>query len=199
MKKFLILLFALILPLSLIGCKGPFSDSEAGQILSDLLEKEVELNRYVYGDGFSTLEDPSEDADKTTAIYYRVNADAPYHSVDELKAAVTAVYSEEVAQIVNTYAFENTDTVKARFCEYYENGKVADLQLDVTLNHPPYELKTVIYPSTATVKRSTATIISMEVEYSNVSDGERRTMEVRLLKENDIWKLDTQTWAGNVE
>lgn len=198
MKKFLILLCVLLLPLSLFGCKGPYSDDDAAAILTDLLERDAELNSYIWGNAFGTLEDPGDDADDTTTVYYRVNAEAPYHSVDELRAAVNALYSEELAVIVNAYAFENTEKTMARFCDFYQNDEVADLQIDVTLNHPPYELKTVIYPATVKVTRSSATIIETEVEYSNGSDGERRTMDVRLLKENDVWKLDTQTWAGSV-
>lgn len=198
MKKFMILICVLLLPLMMFGCKGPYSDEDAAEILTELLEKDAALNRYVWGDGFSTLEDPAEDADDTTTVYYRVSADAPYHSVDELKSAISELYSEELAVIINAYAFENTDKTMARFCDFYQNDEVADLQIDVTFNHPPYELNAVIYPSTAKVTRSSATIIETEVEYSNGPDGERRTMEVRLLKENDIWKLDTQTWAGSV-
>lgn len=198
MKKFIILICALLLPLMLLSCKGPYSDEDAAEILTELLEKDAALNRYVWGDGFSMLEDPGEAADDTTTVYARVSADAPYHSVDELKSAISELYSEELAVIINAYAFENTDKTMARFCDFYQNDKVADLQIDVTLNHPPYELNAVIYPSTAKVTRSSATIIETEVEYSNGPDGERRTMEVRLLRENDVWKLDTQTWAGSV-
>lgn len=198
MKKFLLWICILILPMSLFSCAGPYSDDEAAEILGELLVKEAELNRYIYGDGFSTREDPGEDAEKTTSIYYRVNEDAPYHSVDELKAEITALYSEEITPIIYGYAFETTETIKARFCDFYQNDAVADLQIDVTLNHPPYELKTVVYPSTAKVTRSSVTIIEAQIEYSNGPDGEHRTMEIRLLNENDTWKLDTQTWAGSV-
>lgn len=198
MKKFLILLCAFLLPLTLFGCKGPYSDSEAADILRELLERDVELNRYIWGDGFSTLEDPGEAADDTSVVYKRVNEDAPYHSVESLRKAVNDLYAEEVALIINAYAFENTEKTMARFSDFYQNDEVADLQIDVTLNHPPYELNTVIYPSTMKVTRSSATIINAEVEYSNGPDGERRTMEVSLLKENDTWKLNSQTWAGSV-
>lgn len=198
MKKLLIILCALILPLSLFACKGPYGDDEAAAILRELLEKDAELNRYIWGDGFGTLTDPGDDANETTTVYYRVNADAPYHSVEALRNAVSEVYTAELCTIINAFAFDNTEKTMARFCDFYQNDAVADLQIDVTLNHPPYELKTVIYPSTVKVTRSSATIIETEVEYSNGPDGERRTMDVRLLKENDVWKLDTQTWAGSV-
>lgn len=183
----------------LTGCKGPITDAQAVEILTPLLEKDAQLNRYVWGDGFTTRDDPGEDANATeTCKYYRVSADAPYHSVAELKAAIEEVYSEQLIPSIYAYAFENNNETMARFCDFTQNDEIADLQIDVTLNHPPYQLSTVFYPATAVVKRSTATIMEVEVEYSNGEDGERQTTTLRLLKQNDVWKLDTHTWAGKV-
>ena len=183
----------------LTGCKGPITDAQAVEILTPLLEKDAQLNRYVWGDGFTTRDDPGEDANATeTCKYYRVSAEAPYHSVAELKAAIEEVYSEQLIPSIYAYAFENNNETMARFCDFTQNDEIADLQIDVTLNHPPYQLSTVFYPATAVVKRSTATIMEVEVEYSNGEDGERQTTTLRLLKQNDVWKLDTHTWAGKV-
>ena len=183
----------------LTGCKGPITDAQAVEILTPLLEKDAQLNRYVWGDGFTTRDDPGEDANATeTCKYYRVSAEAPYHSVAELKAAIEEVYSEQLIPSIYAYAFENNNETMARFCDFTQNDEIADLQIDVTLNHPPYKLSTVFYPATAVVKRSTATIMEVEVEYSNGEDGERQTTTLRLLKQNDVWKLDTHTWAGKV-
>ncbi len=197
-KKLTLWLCVFLIPFCLGSCKGPYSDSEASELLVELLEKDAALNHYIWGDGFGTLTDPGEDAEKTSCTYYRVNADAPYHSVEELKQAMAEIYSEELYAIVAAYAVENTENSMARFCDFYQNEQVADLQVDVTMNHPPYELNTVIYPSTAKVSRSSATIIEAEVEYTVGTNQERQTMKIRILKENGAWKLDSQTWAGAV-
>ena len=181
------------------GCKGPITDAQAVEILTPLLEMDAQLNCYIWGDGFTTRDDPGEDASVTeTCKYYRVSSDAPYHSVAELKAAIEEVYSQQLVPSIYAYAFENNNETMARFCDFKQNDQVADLQIDVTLNHPPYELTTVFYPSTAVVKRSTTTIMEVEVEFSNGEGGERQTAILRLLKQNDVWKLDTHTWAGKV-
>lgn len=194
-----VLLTLTTLLLTFAGCKGPYNDAQAVEILTPLLERDVELNRYVWGDGFTTRDDPGEDADATdTSKYYRVNEDAPYHSVEELKKAITDLYSTLLSETICAYAFENNEDTMARFCDFIQNDEVADLQIDVTLNHPPYPLKAVLYPSTAVVKRSTTTIIEAEVEYSIGMDGERQTMTVRMLNQDNVWKLDTHTWAGAV-
>lgn len=202
MKKLvaiLLMLTTLFSVLTLTGCKGPIGDTEAVEILTPLLEKDVELNRYIWGDGFTTREDPGDDAKETDFCkYYRVNEDAPYHSTAELKAAILDVYSTLLSETICAYAFENNDETMARFCDFMQNNEVGDLQIDVTLNHPPYSLDAVLYPATAVVKRSTTTIIEAEVEYSIGEDGEHHTMTVRLLKQDGKWKLDTHTWAGAI-
>lgn len=183
----------------LTACKGPFSDGEAAELLVPLLEKDAELNRYIWGDGFTTRDDPGEDVNATdNCKYYRVSEDAPYHSVEEFKTAIEEVYSTQMTEEIYQYAFLNSNETMARFCDFIQNDEVADLQIDVTKNHPPYSLTAVVYPSTAVVKRSTSTIIEAEIEYSIGEDGERQTMTVRILKQDGSWKLDTHTWAGSV-
>ena len=200
MKRIAVVFLTLTALLSLFaGCKGPYSDAEAVEILTPLLEKDAQLNQYIWGDGFTTRDDPGEDVNATESCkYYRVSTDAPYHSVREFKAAIEAVYSMQLTPSIYAYAFENNNETMARFCDFTQNDEVADLQIDVTLNHPPYKLSSVFYPATATVKRSTATIMEVEVEFSIGEDGERQSTTLRLLKQDNVWKLDTHTWAGKI-
>ena len=202
MKKFgaiLLALTAILTSLSLVGCKGPMTDADAVEILTPLLERDVELNRYVWGDGFTTRETPKEE-EKISDIcqYYRVSEDAPYHNTAALRADIEEVYSTILAAAICDYAFVNTGDTMARFCDFKQNNQIADLQIDITLNHPPYKLDAVMYPDTAVVIRSTTTIIEAELEYSIGKDGERKTMEIRVLKQDGKWKLDTHTWAGAI-
>ena len=192
-------LTTLVAVFTLTGCKGPVTDAEAIAIITPLLERDVELNRYVWGAGFSTRETPSED-EKVSDIceYYRVSEDAPYHSTAALKADIEEVYSTLLSAAIFDYAFNNTDDTMARFCDFKQDNKIADLQMDVTLNHPAYKLDAVMYPSTIVVKRSTTTIIEAKLEYSIGTNGERRTMDIRVLKQDGKWKLDTHTWAGAI-
>lgn len=200
MKRIAAVILLLTAVLSLFsGCKGPHTDQEAVEILTELLAEDAKLNHYVWGDGFSTRTDPGADAHVTdTCKYYRVNEDAPYHSVDELKNAIAKIYSSQMQENIYKYAFENSDEAMARFCDFTQNNEVADLQIDVTANHPPHSLTAVFYPATAVVKRSTATIIEAKVEYSVGENGERQTATIRVLKQDGVWKLDTYTWAGKV-
>lgn len=196
----------LILAVVLAACGGPYSgkESEVEAILRPLAEKETDLLHYLYGDGFKTMDEVSAaDAEYTaTAKYYRVSADAPYHSVDELKAAIREVYSKERSEEIESGLFENTGSF-SRFNDYQVTGiggevLSTDLGIDVTQNHPPRELFAVILPGTTKVLRSTAALIECEVGYTDGRTGDALTMKIRLVYENGEWRLDDSTWAGAV-
>ncbi|MBO4355309.1 MAG: hypothetical protein J5850_00455, partial [Clostridia bacterium] len=77
-----------------------------------------------------------------------------------------------------------------------DSDDITDLQIDVTKNHPPYKLTTVADLSSLKVKRSTVTIIECELE---CTVGQRSTtMVLRLIKEDGIWKIDSQNWLAGV-
>lgn len=204
MKKLIPMILALIAVL-LTACGGPYKgrEAEVEAILRPLVEKEAALLRYLYGDGFTTLDPVSEeDANyTTTAKYYRVSGDSPYHSVDALKAAIKEIYSEDRAAEISSGLFEGGFS---RFSDYQVmgiGGEVlgTDLGIDVTLNHPPMELFTVVRPSAVTVKRSTASLIECEVDYTDSRNGSKGTLLVTLIDEAGTWKLDSSTWASAVE
>lgn len=205
MKKLIpivLLLFAVLLT----ACSGPYKgkESEVEAFLRPLIEKEAALLHYLYGDGFETMEEVSEeDANyTTTAKYYRVSADSPYHSVDELKAAIGEVYSKDRAKQIESGLFENLGAF-SRFNDYQVTGVGGevigiDLGIDVTMNHPPRELFTEVLPSTVKVTRSTAVLIECEIGYNDGRNGSGGTMRVRLVSEDGTWKLDDSTWASSV-
>lgn len=205
MKRLIPIILVLVAVL-LTACGGPYrgKESEVEAILRPLAEKETELLCYLYGDGFKTMDKVSaEDAAYTaTAKYYRVSADAPYHSVDELKAAIRKVYSSDRAEEIESGLFENTGSF-SRFNDYQVTGiggevLSSDLGIDVTQNHPPRELFAVILPSTVKVLRSTAALIECEIGYTDGRTGKDDTMKIRLVHEGGQWLLDDSTWAGAV-
>ncbi len=110
MKKLIPILLVLLAVL-LTACGGPYKgqESDVEAILRPLVEKESALLHYLYGDAFKTMyEVQEEDAEYTsTAKYYRVSADSPYHSVDELKAAIAEVYTEDRMGEISSALFES--------------------------------------------------------------------------------------------
>ncbi len=204
MKKSVLCIFlAIVMLTGMTSCslfKGPITDEELVEIVAPLLEKDALLSGYIWGNSFDTSSSPSEeDIEARTPIYYAVSLSSPYRSVEELRAAAEELYSADLMVIVNQYAFENSDTIMARFCDDVDdNGKVTGLRIDITHNHTPYNLTAVAYVNTAVVKRSTKTMIEGEIEITAGASERRSVMEIRLLKEGDAWKLDTQTWICQV-
>jgi hypothetical protein len=207
-------ILAAALVCALAGCGGPYSgkESEVGEILFPLLEKDAELNGYIWGDRFTTAESVSaDDEDSTSAIYYFVSDESPYKSCEELRAAAKEIYSEDLMEIIENYAFENNDTVMSRFCDAdadtdadktdeTESGENAGktLKIDVSSLHPAYKLTAAVRLDSLKVTRSSSTVIECELEYTAGSSDTVRTMTVKLLLEDGVWKLDTQTWAAEI-
>lgn len=200
MKKILTALCVLLIAaLTLAGCGGPYSgrENEVRDILLPLLEKDVVLNSYIWGEGFAVSgEIYPKDESSTTAVYYTVSADSPYKSCKELRDAAKEIYSQDMMKIIEAYAFENNDNVMSRFCDATEGNVL--LKIDVSQNHKPYRLTAKVFPDTLKVTRSTQTIIECEIEYVAGSSQTRRTMKIKLLSEGSVWKLDSQTWAVEI-
>lgn len=197
----LMLVVLLLLP----ACAGPYGNktAEVAEILRSILDRETVLLDYLYSDGFTTLTPVTqEDRDyTTTAVYYRVSADSPYHSVAELTEEIAGVYSENRTNAIKSGLFENSDGSFSRFCDYTgyadlaQTEKITDLQIDVTQNSPIYEFSAVIDLATLKVKRSTSTIIECTVSYTDERRNRTDDMTLKLLYEDGCWKLDSQTWA----
>lgn len=200
MKKLFPIITLLVLSCILISCGGPYKgkESDVREILAPLLEKDVILNGYIWGDSFEVAEEASEvEKNSSTAYYKAVADDSAYKSCDELRSAAEEIYSADMMKIIEAFAFENNDTVMSRFCDA-DSGDVT-LKIDVSKNHGSYDLTAHIFLDTLEVTRSTSKIIECEVEYTAGSSGNRRTMTVRLLNEDGTWKLDSQTWAVSFE
>lgn len=200
MKKLLSITLIILSILSLCSCGGPYSgkEGEVREILLPLLQKDAELSSYIWGDAFEIGEEVSTvEKNSLTALYKYVADDSPYKSCDELRAAASEIYSDDLMAIISAFAFDNNDTVMSRFCDA-DSGDVR-LKIDVSQNHGSYNLTAHIFTDTLRVTRSTATIIECEVEFSAGDSGERRSMTVKLIKEEDTWKLDSQTWVKSVE
>lgn len=200
MKKLFPIIILLMLTCILISCGGPYSgkEGEVREILLPLLEKDALLNSYIWGDAFEVGEEVSTvEKNSLTALYKYVADDSPYKSCDELRDAAEEIYSEDMMAIISAFAFDNNDTVMSRFCDG-DTGDVR-LKIDVSQNHGSYRLTAHLFTDTLKVTRSTATIIECEVEFIAGDSDSRRSMTVKLIKENDVWKLDSQTWAKSVD
>ena len=205
MKRIVTIILAAVMAMSMFGScalfKGPISDAEAAEILGKLLPEAAILNTYIWGDAIKPGKAvDEEDEDSSVSVYYTVSPDCPYHNTDDFMDDVVKYYSEEMTKIISQYAFENSDITRARFCNLYDDKmNVIDMQVDVTGNHAPFELTAVALPETAKVKRSTETIIEATLTTLVGEDRNENELTIRLLYENDRWRIDSYNWIAAVD
>ena len=194
--------FSLIIILSLVAtsliyfssCAPAYSDEEAINILAEVLAKDIELNKIIWGEGLSPEKDAGEHVNDSTFYYTEVSMLSKYTSLDELKEAVKDTYTEELQAIVWQYAF-GYEEIESDIIPRYSENKDGFLMVNVakaTLRK--FDLTSVAYIGEAKVKRAKKDMIRIEVPFS--ADGKtfrERTIELHLV--DGVWKLDTQTWC----
>ena len=192
----LIITFVLVATslISLSSCAPAYTDEEAKNILAEVLAKDIELNKIIWGEGLSPEKDPKEHESDSTFYYMEVGMLSRYTSLDELKEAVKDTYTEELQAIVWQYAF-GYEGIESDIIPRYSENKDRFLTVNVakaTLRK--FDLTSVAYLGDAKVKRAKKDMIRIEVPFS--SDGKtfrERTLELYLV--DGVWKLDTQTWC----
>lgn len=192
----LVLIFALFAALlvSFSSCSSPYTDEQAREILAEVLEKDVELNKIIWGEGLSTEKDPGGHEDDSTFYYMEVSIDSKYKSLDELKAAVDETYAENLREIVYEHAFGSDDEAEeSETVPRYSQSTSGFLQIDVT--EPGFELKNVAYIEDATVSRGTKKSIEIDIKVSSDGGETFRDKTLVLRLEDGVWKLDTQSWC----
>lgn len=181
--------------LSLMSCTKAelITDKEAQNILAELLPKAEEINDIIWGKGLPV--EPGQDGPLktvTAAQYRTVAKDAPYQSTEELKAAISAVYSDAfIANTINYACFEGADDAledtQAQMYPRYKDNDAGVLIVDIT--NPGFEITTKIDPASAKV---------ISAERDNKQTLEVKTnngkIKIVIVNEGSGWKLDTPTY-----
>ncbi|MBE6608358.1 MAG: hypothetical protein E7633_07365 [Ruminococcaceae bacterium] len=180
--------------ISFSACAPAYSEEEAREILAEVLAKDVELNRIIWGEGLPTEKEPEEHVDDSTFYYMEVSMLSKYTSLDELKEAVKETYTDELLDIVWQSAFGYED-IESEIIPRYAQNKNGFLQVNVAKSTlRTFDLTSVAYIGESKLVRAKKDMIKIEIQTS--SDGENfieRTLELYLV--DGVWKLDTQTWC----
>ena len=180
--------------ISLPSCAPAYTDEEAKNILSEVLARDIELNKIIWGEGLSPEKDASEHVNDSTFYYMEVSMLSKYTSLDELKEAVKETYTEELQAILWQYAF-GYEEIESDIIPRYSENKDGFLTVNVAkASLRKFSVTSVAYLGDAKVKRAKKDMIRIEVPFS--TDGKtfrKRTLELYLV--DGVWKLDTQTWC----
>ena len=197
-----------IFPVVFSSCASRMTDEDAQKILMELVPKSEELNKIFWGEGLPVEDETNEALNSVTSAQYRAVAqDSEYKSIEDIKKAAESVFSSDYLNQIYAAAFgeyedqtqktedEETGTVNADDlglntlnARYIEEKGV--LYKDITYSE--YTLSTEIDETSAKVVKSGVGIIICRVDCTVA--GEKKTMEIALRNENDIWLIDSPTY-----
>ena len=141
----------LLVSLSLVSCGGGVSEAEVSAALAELIPASYELNEIYFGEGLP-ISDNREDVEAFYAAmgqgtdislnYHPVSADCGYTTIDEIKEATLAVFSESYSEYLFTLAFDgissvfNEDTEEqltqtVSYARYMETDGILTVRMDL--------------------------------------------------------------------
>ncbi len=121
MKKTILLPLAGLLAASLLSCGGPSADpAELKTALDELLPLSYELNEIYFGEGLPATDDPARidalygtfAANVKSLNYHPVAEDCGYASIEEIKTATEAVFTEGYSNYLYELAFAGISSDK---------------------------------------------------------------------------------------
>ncbi len=200
MKKIRIILMAVLLVSLgvLCGCQEEVADNPEAIAAAKALFLQAEtVNRAIWG---TVSYDESEEAKNYNGGSYQpVSEDFPYESLDGIKEAIEAVYSEEYCEsiFVSLFGPEEGETLAEdevlgqlapRYTEMFD-------RIYVNTSYASFDLKNKILPETAHITANGGYYVAIKVSYGHEggtgADGE---MELIMLHEEDGWRFDSPTY-----
>ncbi len=192
LKRAALLTLAGILVIVSVGCGA--SEQEKNDALSEfrtLYEKSKEINEIIFGQGLP-VDGEYTDVPESGEYYVPVSESSPYKTVEELKNAVLAVYTEEYFNsVLNSTMFvgygENKDSPYPRYKE--KDGK-----LMINLCHKSFKLRGNRVTDEAVVEKMTsgAAEISTPYELDGVRQENKKTLT--MFKTENGWRFDDPTY-----
>lgn len=179
------LLFALLL----CSCGAEIDEEEVIDAAKQLIEDSVKINNYIWGP-LQEYDETAEPYDDTSGgEYYPLKDGFPYSSMEELKEAISNVYSEGYCENIFSTLFKFEDDVLGYFSPRYVemNG-----QLYINKNYSVYELNTVLLTDTIKIVGSGGYYVVISIDYQNGTDSGE--LELTMLNEENGWRLDTATY-----
>lgn len=186
LKIFLSTILIAIFAISAVGCSD-VEEGEAKELVENLLTEAYELNEIYYGHGLEYRDDGNPNS-----IYKPVKETETYVLKSKLVEKTREVFSETYADSLIEMAFNgvqseiNQNSVQSR---YMVMGDFGD-ELYVNINYVPVVKEIAKYDfSTIEIGKISGSFIEATVK---TVDG--ITVDVTLINEDDVWRLDSGTY-----
>lgn len=184
---------AMMLMCGFAGCSTP-EPADEGEMLEAakiLLESAVEVNRIFFWEGLPH-EEPADDKLEVGDSEYLVLAEKYMYLMEsDLMAKAEAVYSESYCRDIKKIAFEGIKVTEdeALFARYIEEQGVMKINRKLSEEGLAERLPDTSSVDTVNITHNTAT-----VSVSFTCEGVTEKQEIKLVLEDDGWRLDTPTY-----
>ena len=173
----------------LVSCGGGADSAEVLSAFTELYEKSVPINEYIFGKGLPYDSPESYKTEELTSPYYvPVSESSPYKTKAELEAAILAVYSRDYYDEIKQGLFDGygeDSKIKPRYVE--EKGV---LKIDIT--NVGLEITGTFDTATARVKSSSS---SEAVVTASWRSGETvKEYDLTMVLDNGLWRMDSPTY-----
>ena len=194
-----ILAMTVILPLA--SCSGKAPELEGiKERLVYLVEESKELNVLFFGNGLPVYRQNSELSDRKMVYfntelmgYDRVMENSAFMSIEEIKEAAEAVYSEDYSSEIFESATDGIMIGDANaYVRFYDNGEW--LHQNKNINDFKVEERIYDYSTMKMIDPSSADYINVSIESYSLADNVRRVVYLSFAYENGNWYLDSPTY-----
>ena len=205
-KSVFVLLTVIALSLSLVSCEHDreYDEQEVLTAARELIGKSYLLNEIYYGKGIPCTTDAS------TANGYYYEADIRYlmendfRTLEELRAMTTAVFTEGLCNLIFTTKLSSVideDNVQS-MSRYYQ--KYSDLEgkepecimvytkaINLLTGDILYDYDSLRVDG---VKGQYVTVALEAIVFNDKGDSQTATLKIRMLEEDEGWRLDSPTY-----
>lgn len=201
-KKITAVVVLAVIALGLFSCGSAPSDEELLARFKELTEVSFEINDIFFGEGLPTYsrEEYGEEYDMLyregdDKDYEYVKEDAKYHTVEEIKEAARAVYTEDYLASIFDMIFigfydEKSGSIAARYTETSSGLQKYGKSENIIGEARVYDF------DSAKILMKNSEYATVEVNTSKPSADGEKTEKIRITLKNQAgtWLLDTPTY-----
>ena len=199
----LILILASI-PLSLTSCDRSYDEAEVMEAATKLIAASAELNEIYYGKGIAYLADSAHnislycEADPMSLEKYGIK------NIAQLQEKTLLVFSESHAESMFKSAFsgsfsQNGGSNLSRYYQKYDSKGVTPICIMVNSSYEPVMNAENVYDmSTLKVigSKKEYVYVSIEVTITSGEKSQEQTLDIRLIEEENGWRISSTTFAN---